>query len=101
MGDALGDVYEVQCAVCEGLFDGNLYPCSKCRRQFHKGPCGQVPTETDYERPDPDDLLRGQFGGGSIRVEMVISKAVCKICDGRLPKDRTERLAVFSSELNR
>lgn len=66
------------CALC-GVSHDRLPKCSKCQKLFHPGSCGVLPIDTEYERADPDDLLRGMsFGGKKERPDY--KNAVCGLC---------------------
>ncbi len=81
------------CWICEEDI-ASPFTCSKCRKPFHAKSCGHVPTITEYARADPDDLARGQWGGGA-HIVMDPSQATCGVCTKRFPKDRDARLALF------
>lgn len=84
------------CWVCMRPPHIALAICGKCGKRFHDGSCGHVPEVKEYERADPDDLARGQWGGG-IRIRKDRARAVCDVCIGRFPLDDKERLDLFKS----
>ncbi len=66
------------CCFC--LHSGDdLLQCSECEGLFHDQQCGKLPTETEYERADPDDLLRGMSFAGKREIPKYKS-AKCGNC---------------------
>lgn len=82
------------CSICEVPDGAGLYRCVKCGNQFHKERCGHVPEEIETVQADPDDLIRGQYGGGTRR-RVRRDRASCGVCERMFPKDRETRIAPF------
>lgn len=73
-----GPFFSGECTFCLRSSD-SLLRCSICSNVFHKDSCGKLPTETEYERADPDDLLRGMSFAGR-RVTPNYKAARCGNC---------------------